>query len=396
VKRDFLFTSESATEGHPDKLCDQIADAIVDRLLQQDPLARVEAESAVSTGILFIAARFAAGAGLDVPALARQVIAQVGYEGEDFNPRTCTIMTSLGELPADARAPADETDMTEDQIDQVPARQMANVFGFASNQTPAGLPLPIWLAHQLARHLAAAHRDKRLRYLAPDGKTQVAVEFRNRRPHRIHSITLIASQHDASEPSLGRLREDLVENVIAPAFHDESVRPDAGTRLFINPDGPQVTGGPSLHSGLTGRKNAMDTYGEYARHSESALSGKDPARIDRVGAYAARHAAKNVVAAGLADECEVQLSYSVGQASPVSVQVDTRGTGRLDDDAIAERVLRVFDFRPAAIVRGFRLRALPSEVSGGFYRKLAAYGHMGRTDLAPPWEATDRAAALRD
>jgi S-adenosylmethionine synthetase len=396
VKRDFLFTSESATDGHPDKLCDQIADAIVDRLLQQDPLARVEAESAVSTGILFIAARFAAGAGVDVPDLARQVIAQVGYEGEDFNPRTCTIMTSLGELPADAHAAADEAELTPEQLDQVPARQMANVFGFASDQTAAGLPLPIWLAHQLARRLAAARGDKRLRYLTPDGKTQVAIEFRDRRPHRIHSITLVASQREAGEPTLARLREDLLERVIVPAFQDQAIRPDAGTRIFINPDGPQITGGPSVHSGLTGRKNAMDTYGEYARHSESALSGKDPARIDRVGAYAARHAAKNVVAAGLAAECEVQLSYSIGQARPVSVQVDTRGTGRLDDDAIAERVLSVFDFRPAAIVRAFRLRALPSERSGGFYRKLGAYGHMGRTDLALPWEATDRAAALRD
>jgi S-adenosylmethionine synthetase len=396
VKHEFLFTSESATEGHPDKLCDQIADAIVDRLLQHDPLARVEAESAVSTGILFIAARFAGSTNLDVPELARQVIARVGYEGEDFNPRTCTIMTSLGELPDGPRRATDESELTQDQIERMPARQMANVFGFAARQTDVLLPLPIWLAHRLARRLAAARLEKPLRYLAPDGKTQVGVEFRDRRPHRIHSITLIASQREAARPTLAKLREDLLEQVIGPAFDDEALRPDMNTRIYINPDGPQVTGGPTLHSGLTGRKNAMDTYGEYARHSESALSGKDPSRIDRIGAYAARHAAKNVVAAGLADECEVQLSYSVGQARPVSVQIDTRGTGTLSDDEIAERVVRTFDFRPAAIVRAFRLRALPSEVSGGFYQRLAAYGHMGRVDLEVPWERTDRARALRD
>jgi S-adenosylmethionine synthetase len=396
VKRDFLFTSESATEGHPDKLCDQIADAIVDRLLQQDPLARVEAESAVSTGILFIAARFAASANVDVPDLARQVIARVGYDREDFNPRTCTIMTSLGELPDGPRIAVDEAQLTQEQIEHVPARQMANVFGFACDHTAAMLPLPIWLAHKLARQLAAARLDKRLRYLAPDGKTQVAVEFRDRRPHRIHSVTLIASQHEAAEPTAARLREDLLGHVIDAVFGDEALRPDSATRIFINPDGPQVAGGPALHSGLTGRKNAMDTYGEYARHSESALSGKDPTRIDRIGAYAARYAAKNVVAAGLAQECEVQLSYSIGQAQPVSVQVDTRGTGKLTDDEIAERVMRVFDFRPAAIVRTFGLRALPSRATGGFYQRLAAYGHMGRLDLALPWEATDRVAALRD
>jgi S-adenosylmethionine synthetase len=273
---------------------------------------------------------------------------------------------------------------------------MANVFGFASNQTDALLPLPIWLAHKLARRLGAARLEKRLRYLAPDGKTQVAVEFRDRRPQRIHSVTLIASQYETGDPTPARLRDDLIEHVIGPAFCSEALLPDMNTRIFVNPDGPQVPGGPTLHSGLTGRKNAMDTYGEYARHSESALSGKDPTRIDRVGAYAARHAAKNVVAAGLADECEVQLSYSVGQARPVSVQIDTRGTGRIADDEIADRVLRVFDFRPAAIVRAFRLRALPSEVRGGFFRQLAAYGHMGRMDLPVPWETTDRAAALRD
>jgi S-adenosylmethionine synthetase len=396
VKRDFLFTSESATEGHPDKLCDQIADAIVDRLLQQDRLARVEAESAVSSGILFIAARFAASANVDVPDLARQVIRQVGYEREDFNARTCTIMTSLGELPEGSRIEVDEAELTDEQIERWPARQMANVFGFASNQTNALLPLPIWLAHKLARRLAAARLERRLRYLAPDGKIQVAVEFRERQPYRIHSVTLVASQQEPGQPTPAQLRSDILEHVVEAAFQDEPVRPDRDTRIFVNPDGPLMPGGPTAHSGLTGRKNAMDTYGEYARHSESALSGKDPTRIDRVGAYAARHAAKNVVAAGLAEECEVQLSYSIGQARPVSVQIDTRGTGRLSDDDIGERVLRVFDFRPAAIVRAFRLRELPTKVRGGFYRRLAAYGHMGRMDLALPWEATDRIAALRN
>lgn len=394
MKSDYMFTSESVTEGHPDKLCDQIADAVVDRFLRQDPLARVLTECAVSNGILFVASRFAASATVDIPEAARQVILQVGYTGEEFNAENCTVMTSLSQLPRqDWR---DERELSDAEIEAIPARNMANVFGFACDQTAALMPLPIWLAHKLARRLAAVRLQRQLSYLAPDGKTQVGVEYRQGRPFRIYSLTLVASQWQAMAVSPERLRDDLYALVVEPAFLDEPIKPDRGTAVFINPDGPLVNGGPTSHSGLTGRKNAIDSYGEYSRQSESALSGKDPTRIDRVGAYAARHAAKNVVAAGLASACEVLLSYSIGQSRPVSVQVETFGTGRVSDPILAQRVQAHFDFRPAAIIRSFNLRQLPSQYRGGFYRRLAAYGQVGRMDLGLPWERTDRAALLRE
>jgi S-adenosylmethionine synthetase len=389
-----MFTSESVTEGHPDKLCDQIADALVDHYLLQEPMARVVAECAVSNGILFIATRHSAGVSVDVPEVARQVIRQVGYEGEDFNADGCTVMTSLSELPP--VTDSDERQLDDAGIEAIPARNMANVFGFACDQTPALMPLPIWLAHKLARRLAAARLQRRLNYLAPDGKVQVGVRYCAGRPCAIHAITLVASQHQRLAVESARLREDLYTHVIEPVFLDEPLVPDATTRVDINPDGVFVDGGPLTHSGLTGRKNAIDTYGEYSRQSESALSGKDPARIDRVGAYAARHAAKNVVAAGLADMCEVQLTYAIGQSRPVSIQVDTHHSGRLEDQEIAARLGRIFDFRPAGIVRRFDLRHLPQLRKGGFYRRLAAYGQVGRMDLGLPWERTDQAAALRE
>lgn len=394
MKSDYMFTSESVTEGHPDKLCDQIADAVVDRFLRQDPLARVLTECAVSNGILFVASRFAASATVDIPEAARQVILQVGYTGEEFNAENCTVMTSLSQLPRqDWR---DERELSDAEIEAIPARNMANVFGFACDQTAALMPLPIWLAHKLARRLAAVRLQRQLSYLAPDGKTQVGVEYRQGRPFRIYSLTLVGSQWQAMAVSPERLRDDLYALVVEPAFLDEPIKPDRGTAVFINPDGPLVNGGPTSHSGLTGRKNAIDSYGEYSRQSESALSGKDPTRIDRVGAYAARHAAKNVVAAGLASACEVLLSYSIGQSRPVSVQVETFGTGRVSDPILAQRVQAHFDFRPAAIIRSFNLRQLPSQYRGGFYRRLAAYGQVGRMDLGLPWERTDRAALLRE
>jgi S-adenosylmethionine synthetase len=257
------------------------------------------------------------------------------------------------------------------------------------------MPLPIWLAHRLARHLAAARLTGQLPYLTPDGTVQVGIEYRNRRPHRIHSLSLVTALDPDRAPADDRLRAELMARVIEPGFAGEKIRPDRRTDIFINPGGQFLTGGPTRHSGLTGRKNAIDTYGEFARHSGAALSGKDPGRIDRVGAYAARYAAKNVIAAGLAEECEVQLSYTIGLSRPVSVQVETFGTGRLDDEAIADHLEAVIDFRPAGIVRGFNLRHLPSVVRGGFYRRLAAYGHVGRMDIGLPWEVTDRAQELR-
>jgi S-adenosylmethionine synthetase len=399
MKTDFVFTSESVTEGHPDKLCDQISDAIVDRFLQQDPCAQVIAECAAATAILFVAARFDAKASVDFPAVARLVINQVGYDQPAFNSKTCSVVTSLKELPHDRLRAFDATQLSEEEIDHIPVKNQATMFGFACNQTPALMPMPIWLAHRLARRLTAVRLTKLLPYLAPDGKTQVGIEYRQRRPYRIHSITVIASQNEpetSTGPTLQRLEEDIRHTVIDFVFQEEELQPDAQTQIFVNPDGLFLTGGPSVHSGLTGRKNAIDTYGEYSRHSGAALSGKDPSRIDRVGAYAARYAAKNVVAAGLADECEVQLSYSIGQARPVSVQVETFGTGQISDAAITALLERHFEFRLAGIIRQFKLRHLPKDVKGGFYQKLASYGHVGRMDIGLPWEVTDKVSILQE
>jgi S-adenosylmethionine synthetase len=399
MQHDFMFTSESVTEGHPDKLCDQVSDAIIDRFLQQDPYARIIAECATSTAILFIAARFDARASVDFPAVARQVINQVGYDQPAFNSQTCSIVTSLKELPSDGYGHFAEEQLSDEDIDRIPVKNQVTVFGFACNQTPAYLPLPIWLAHQLARRLTMARRTGLLPYLTPDGTTQVGIEYRQRRPYRIHSLTVVASQNapaTSTGPTLERLRDDVRAAVIEPVFHEESLKPDARTQIFVNPDGILLMGGPAVHSGLTGRKNAIDTYGEYSRHSGAALSGKDPTRIDRIGAYAARYAAKNVVAAGLADECEVQLSYAIGQARPISIQVQTFGTSTIPDDTINALVTQHFDFRLASIIRQFQLRFLPMRVPGGFYQKLAAYGHVGRMDIGLPWEVTDKAALLQE
>ena len=397
MQKDFMFTSESVTEGHPDKLCDHISDAILDRFLQPDPYSGVIAECAVSTAIVFIAARFASQASVDVPNVARQVINQVGYDQPAFNAKTCSIVTSLKELPPEERRSSDERGLSEEEMDRIAVKNQVTVFGFACDQTPALMPLPIWLAHRLARRLASVRQQKVLPYLTADGKTQVGVEYRDRRPSRIHSITDVGSQNlspAAGGPQLGTLQVDLKEAVIDPVFEEEEVRPDDRTRIFINPDGPFIIGGPSVHAGLTGRKNAIDTYGEYSRHSGAALSGKDPTRIDRVGAYAARYAAKNVVAAGLAAECEVQLSYSIGLSRPVSVQVETFGTGKIPDEDIATLLSSYCDFRLAGILKQFNLRFLPSAVKGGFYIKLAVYGHVGRMDIELPWEVTDKAPLL--
>ncbi|MEQ8976029.1 MAG: methionine adenosyltransferase [Coleofasciculus sp. C1-SOL-03] len=395
MKKNFMFTSESVTPGHPDKLCDRISDAIVDRLLQQDPYARVITECAVSTGIVFLAARFEPNANVDFTNIARKVIAEVGYDRPDFNSKTCSILTSLEELPPDKIHNFDEKKLSDAEIEEIPVKNQVTVFGFACNQTPALMPLPIWFAHKLARQLDIARRDKILPYLAPDGKTQVGVEYKNRQPTRIHSLTIIASQNSETKPNLQQLRHDIQEAVIQPALNDEAIHPDENSRIFVNPDGLVIGGGPSLHSGLTGRKNAIDTYGEYSKHSGAALSGKDPIRIDRIGAYAARYAAKNVVAANLADECEVQLSYTIGLSRPVSVEVETFGTGKVDEQEIIARLKDNFDFRLAGIIRHFNLRFLPSLTKGGFYQKLAAYGHVGRMDLELPWEKTDKAEFLK-
>ncbi len=396
MQKDYIFASESATAGHPDKLCDQISDAIVDHFIEQDRQAVVRAECAVASAVLFIATRFSADAAVDVARVARRVIRKVGYEHEDFNSRTCSILTSSKELPPDDSARFDAGNLSEAEIDGILVKQQGTFFGYACNQTPSLMPLPIWLAHKLARRIDTVRQQKILPYLAPDGKTQVSVEYADRRPRRIHNVSICVSiaQNGHPGPSQKKLNQELKEAVVLPVFEDEPVRIDDAADFFVNPEGVMMVGGPSVHSGLTGRKNAADTYGEYSRYSGSALSGKDPMRIDRVGVYAARYAAKNIVAAGLADECEVQVSYSIGFARPVSIQVDTFNTGAVPDEAIADLVKRHFDFRLAAIIREFRLRDLPAESKGDFYRKLAVYGQVGRMDMELPWERTDKASIL--
>ncbi len=395
MRKDFILTSDSVTEGHPDKLCDQISDAVVDHFLQQDPCASVIAECAVSTAIVFMDARYASSANVDIAHTARQVIEQIGYDQESFNSATCSIMTSLKELPPGQYCCFDEEGLSEEEMDRIPVKDMATVFGFACNQTLTLMPLPIYLAHKLARRLTYVRHEKVLPYIAPDGKVQVGIEYKDRRPHRIHTITVLTSQNGSGGPDIADLRGDVRDAVVDAVFSDESIKPDNKTRVLINPDGPFKVGGPSIHCGLTGRKNAVDTYGEYSRHGGAALSGKDPMRIDRVGVYAARYAAKNVVAAGLADECEIQLSYSIGLARPVSIQVESFGTGKVSDEEIAALIERHFDFRLAGIIRQFNLRHLSSTVKGGFYKKLAVYGHVGRVDMELPWEMTDKVEALK-
>jgi S-adenosylmethionine synthetase len=397
MKKDFMFTSESVTEGHPDKMCDQISDAVLDHFLEQDPYARVRAECAISTSILFIAARFASEIKADIPTLARKVISKIGYQRPDFDAQTCSVLTSLQEYPPSADLYFNEKNLADEEIEKIPVRQQATVFGFACRQSDVLMPLPIWLAHKLARQLIQAQKNKSIPYLSLDGKTQVGVEYRDRRPHRIHSLTLVVSSSKAVDYQVSpqRLHDDIREAVILPAFAEEAIRPDEKTLISINPIDNLMVGGPAVHSGLTGRKNDVDTYGDYSRQSANAMSGKDPLRIDRIGVYAARYAAKNVVAAGLADECEVQLSYSIGFAGPVSIMVETFGTGKREDEEIAALLEEHFEFRLAGILRNFNLRYLPSLNRGGFYRKLAAYGQVGRPDMNLPWEATDKVGVLQ-
>jgi S-adenosylmethionine synthetase len=388
----YIFTSESVSAGHPDKLCDQISDALVGHYLRQDPFATVVAECAVSTGILFVSVKAAADAVVDIPNTAREIILEVGYDRGAFNGRTCTVMTSLSEMNG-FRPRFDDTTLDTEGLSQLTAQENVTLFGYACVHTPDLAPLPIWCAHRLMRQYDLV-RQQSLHYLAPDAKCQVGIGFTGQRPQRIDSITLLASQRDA-RVSLATLRNDLMEQVIRPAFADQSFALDDRTRIQINPEGAIFEGGPALHAGLTGRKNGVDTYGGFSRQSGAALSGKDPTRIDRVGAYAARHAAKNIVAAGLAEQCEVQLSYSIGIAEPVSVRVETFGAGRIDDDTLTDKVAAHFDFRPGGIIRRLRLRELAMMCNGNLYRRLAVYGHVGRSDLDLPWEATDEVEVLR-
>lgn len=393
MKTDFIFTSESITSGHPDKLCDQVSDAIVDHFLKQDPYSNIVAECAVASGVMFIAARYASMAKLDIPEVARNVVRGVGYPKQVFDADACTIMTSFLDQTATDYQRLDLEDMDDEEISRITAKNQVTVFGYACDQTPNLMPLPIWLAHRLALRLDSADLRETLSYVLPDGQTQVGIEFGQDKSSRVHSITLIASQAEVPATEATQMRDDLIEQVVIPVLKEAKIKLDDNAQIFVNPNGPVIGGGPTVHSGMTGRKTGVDSYGEYARHSGAALSGKGPMRIDRIGAYAARYAAKNIVAAKLAPECEVQLSYTVGVAEPVSVRVRTFGSGKVEDQAIAARVDNVFDFRVGAIVRDLELRRLPAKSSGGF-EQLAVYGQMGREDLKVPWEKRDKAEEL--
>jgi S-adenosylmethionine synthetase len=389
---DMIFTSESVTAGHPDKLCDQISDAAIDAFLRQDPAARAIVECAIASGVIFLAARYAAEADVDLPSLARKVAAEAGYLDGRFDARRCSILTSFSEFPANGRSLPPTLD-DDAAIESVVAQDQANVFGYACRETPELMPAPISFAHRVARALDELRRAEGPNALSPDAKTQVSVRYRDGAPERIHAISIDAVV--ASERR--RELEEKLREMASRALADCSPRPDAATEvhLFLDPRESFEVEGPARHAGLTGRKNGIDTYGEYARQSGAALSGKDPSRIDRIGAYAARHAAKNIVAAGLAERCEVHLGYTIGQARPLSVAVETFGTSEVSDAELARRLQARLDFRPAAVARRFALRTRPARAGDeGFYRRLALYGHVGRADLDLAWEATDVAQDL--
>ncbi|HEY8034780.1 MAG TPA: methionine adenosyltransferase [Methylobacter sp.] len=389
---DFVFTSQSVTEGHPDRLCDTVSDAIVDAFLRQDPASGITAECALSKNVLFLAARFASEAIVDIPEIARTVINGVGYRPEDFNAAECTVVTSYIEQSKTSRE-ISFSNLEDEQIDRISVSHQTTVFGYACRHSPELMPLPISLANRLARQLSKTKRDAGIAYLSPDCTSQVGVEFVNDAPSRIDSITLVIGCDDPDlPPAFAQIEEELRHHVINPVFKNAPVKPDNLTRITINPNGPYMRSGPATHSGMTGRKTDSDTYGSFARHCGSALSGKGPSRIDRVGAYAARYAAKNIVAAGLAEQCEVQLSYSIGFSGPVSIYLTTKGTGVIEDMEIRKRLLRHFDFRLGAIIRDLELQELTQQHGGIFYQKLPANGHFGTDDL--PWEKTDKAELL--
>jgi S-adenosylmethionine synthetase len=393
---DYVFTSQSVTEGHPDRLCDTISDAIVDAFLRQDATSRITAECALSKNVIFLATRFASEAIVDIPDIARAIIKGAGYRSKDFNAAECTVVTSQIEQSKTPRE-INFSSVDDEEIDRITVSHQTTVFGYACRHTPELMPLPIALANQLARQLSKARRHASIDYLSPDCTSQVGVEFANDSPSRIDSLTLIIGCEDPdSLPAFARIEEDLRHHVINPVFREAAIKPDNLTRITINPNGPYMRSGPSAHSGMTGRKTDSDTYGSFARHCGAALSGKGPSRIDRAGAYAARYAAKNIVAAGLAEQCEVQLSYSIGFPGPVSVYLTTKGTGVIEDYEIRKRLLKHFDFRLGAIVRDLELRSLTQKYDGRFYQKLPVNGHFGDNGSHLPWEKTDKAELLAE
>ncbi len=381
-----LFTSESVTEGHPDKICDKISDSVLDECLRQDPMSRVACETTCTTGLVLCLGEITTKASLDIDSIVRDVVNEIGYDRAKygFDSETCSVLTAIHKQSPDIAMGVDEALETrgEDKFD-IGAGDQGMMFGFACDETPELMPMPISLAHKLTRRLTEVRKNGTLDYLRPDGKSQVTVEYVDNKPVRVDTI-VISTQH-SPEATHAQIEADVIANVINPVIPAELM--DDATKIFINPTGRFVIGGPQGDSGLTGRKIIVDTYGGYSRHGGGAFSGKDPTKVDRSAAYAARYVAKNIVAAGLATKCEIQLAYAIGVAHPVSLLVDTFGTATVDEAKIVEAVNKVFDLRPAAIIESLDLRK-------PIYRELAAYGHMGREDLGVAWEKTDKVEAL--
>ena len=409
MSRHYLFTSESVTEGHPDKICDQISDTILDALLSQDPFSRVAAEVVVNTGLVLLTGEITTKAQVNYVDLVRKKIAEIGYVHAEngFSADSCSVLVALDEQSPDIAqgvtvAQEQRESMSDDQLDAIGAGDQGIMFGFACNETPELMPMPISLAHRISRRLAVVRKQEGLSYLRPDGKTQVTVQYEDGKPVGIDTI-LISTQHTETIGNFTegsavqkKIKDDLWETVVQPVFADLELKPHQDTRFFVNPTGKFVVGGPQGDSGLTGRKIIIDTYGGYSRHGGGAFSGKDPTKVDRSASYACRYVANNIVAAGLADKCEVQVSYAIGVARPTSIFVETFGTAKISEEKLLDIIKEYFELRPAGIIQTLNLRNLPQERGGRFYQDVAAYGHFGRTDLDLPWEKTDKAAQLKE